>query len=252
MTGESTYEPLDVIAADDPVTCAIYAKEKGLLDKPRWQCFRLIAKRESRLLCMENQAKLRSLRCSPKYAYLSKMRHTVIRVQTDEPDFAALLDITYNWAQLVYGNVKEVIPEDCPKPLGKHVTLSHYVNANLYHDMLSGCSVTGILHFINKCPIDWYSKKQGMVKTVTFGSEANATRTATKQIINLHCVREAIASGMVKFFHMPGGINPTDILSKHWGHQQIWKQLQPLLFWKGDTWKLSEKKHCKEVYNGVS
>ena len=27
-TGESTYEPLDVIAADDPVTCAIYAKEK--------------------------------------------------------------------------------------------------------------------------------------------------------------------------------------------------------------------------------
>ena len=30
-TGESTYEPLDVIAADDPITCAIYAKEKGLL-----------------------------------------------------------------------------------------------------------------------------------------------------------------------------------------------------------------------------
>ena len=35
-TGESTYEPLDVIAADDPVTCAIYAKEKGLLDEPGW------------------------------------------------------------------------------------------------------------------------------------------------------------------------------------------------------------------------
>ena len=35
-TGESTYEPLDVIAADDPVTCAIYAKEKGLLNEPGW------------------------------------------------------------------------------------------------------------------------------------------------------------------------------------------------------------------------
>ena len=79
--------------------------------------------------------------------------------------------------------IKNVIPEDCPKPLGKHVTLSHYVDANLYHDMLSGHSVTGILHFVNKCPIDWYSKKQGTVETATFGSEANAARTATEQII---------------------------------------------------------------------
>ena len=44
--------------------------------------------------------------------------------------------------------------------------------------------VTGILHFVNKCPIDWYSKKQGTVEKVTFGSEANAARTATEQIIS--------------------------------------------------------------------
>ena len=71
-------------------------------------------------------------------------------------------------------------------------------------------------------------------------------------MLSYHRVREAIASGMVKFFHIPGEINPADILSKHWGHQQIWKQLQPLLFWKGDTQKLFEKKHRKEVYNSVS
>ena len=56
------------------------------------------------------------------------------------------------------------------------------------------------------------------------------------------CVCEAIASGMVKFYHIPGEINPADILSKHWGHQQIWKQLQPLHFWQGDTRELFEKK----------
>ena len=33
-TGESMYEPLDVIAADDPITCAIYAKEKEYLMNP--------------------------------------------------------------------------------------------------------------------------------------------------------------------------------------------------------------------------
>ena len=35
-TGESTYEALDVISADDPITCAIYANEKGLLNEPKW------------------------------------------------------------------------------------------------------------------------------------------------------------------------------------------------------------------------
>ena len=30
-TGEITFEPLSIIAADDPVTCAAYAKEKDLL-----------------------------------------------------------------------------------------------------------------------------------------------------------------------------------------------------------------------------
>jgi hypothetical protein len=31
-TGETTYEPLDMIASDDSVTCAQYAKQHGLLD----------------------------------------------------------------------------------------------------------------------------------------------------------------------------------------------------------------------------
>ena len=69
-------------------------------------------------------------------------------------------------------------------------------------------------------------------------------------MLSYHCACEAIASGKVKFFHIPGEINPADILtvSKHWGHQQIWKQLQLLLFWKGDTRRLFEKKHRKEAY----
>ena len=50
-----------------------------------------------------------------------------------------------------------------------------------------------------------------------------------------HYTREAVASGMVAFHHIPGEINPADILSKHWGYSQIWEQLQPLLFWEGNT-----------------
>ena len=66
-TGEVTAEPLHLIAADDPVTCAIYARDNDLLDLPGWKRFKWIAKREKMLLQMTNQAKLRSYRTAPRY-----------------------------------------------------------------------------------------------------------------------------------------------------------------------------------------
>jgi hypothetical protein len=50
-TGETTYEPLDLIASDDPVTCAEYAREKNLLG---------LAKSEKKLKRLINQAKLKN------------------------------------------------------------------------------------------------------------------------------------------------------------------------------------------------
>ena len=35
-TGEITFEPLSIITADDPVTCAAYAKENDLLALEGW------------------------------------------------------------------------------------------------------------------------------------------------------------------------------------------------------------------------
>jgi hypothetical protein len=60
-----------------------------------------------------------------------------------------------------------------------------YVDANLFYDMMTGRSVTGILHFLNKTPIDWYSKKQATVEMATYGSEFVAARTCTEQVIDL-------------------------------------------------------------------
>jgi hypothetical protein len=89
--------------------------------------------------------------------------------------------------------VKEIIPMAIlePKgkyviePKGKYVTLSHYFYANLYHDMVTGRSITALLHFLLQTPTDWYSMKQATVKTATFGSEFIAARTTINQIINL-------------------------------------------------------------------
>jgi hypothetical protein len=150
--------------------------------------------------------------------------------------------------------------------------------------MLTGHSVTGILHLMNKTPIDWYSKKQATIETATYGSEFIAARTCVDQVIDLrttlrylgvpiremsymfgdnktvvdsstiphaklhkrhnalsfHRVREAVAAKFIGLYHLPGEFNPADIMTKHWGYQTIWRLLQPLLFYQGDTAELFE------------
>jgi hypothetical protein len=119
------------------------------------------------------------------YGYLSKMRHAVTRVRIDEPDYSDIPDCDYDWCQSVYGNVEELLPTNAPAPLGNFVTLTHYVDANLMHDVVTGRSVTGILHLINKTPFDAFSKKQATVETATYGAEFVAARTCVEQIIEL-------------------------------------------------------------------
>jgi hypothetical protein len=209
---------------------------------------------------------------------LSKMKHSVIRIRTEEPDYSDIPRTEYNWEFSVYSGAKEELPKDAPEPLGKPVLTTTYVDANLYHCMLTGKSVSGILHLFNKTPVDWYAKKQGSPETATYGSEHVAARTATEQVIDnrltlrhlgipiresimfgdnesvvnssnvpagklhkrhvalsWHRLRETIAAKILRFVHIPGAINPADVLSKHWGCQQTWPQLQALLFWQGDT-----------------
>jgi len=213
------------------------------------------------------------------YGYLSKMRHGIIRIRTEEPDYSDLPKMEHDWSHTVYSGAKEEIPKDAPEPLGKFVRTTHYMDANLMHDLISGRSVSGILHFLNKTPIDWYSKLQATVETATFGSEYVAARTCTDQVVDLrltlrylgvpirgesfmfgdnesvvntaavphsklhkrhnalsyHRTREAIAAGITRYYHVAGKLNPSDILSKHWGYSDVWDVLHPILFWMGDT-----------------
>ena len=69
VNGEISNDPLNVIEADDPVLCAIYAKEKNVLDKPSWVRFKSLVKREKKLIGLQNQAKLRRCRTSPKHNF---------------------------------------------------------------------------------------------------------------------------------------------------------------------------------------
>ena len=67
--GEITYEPLNMIAKNNPVSYAIYARKNGLLETPGWKRFKGIARREKKLLRMANQVKVRSYCITPKYKF---------------------------------------------------------------------------------------------------------------------------------------------------------------------------------------
>ena len=67
--GESTYEPLHIIAADDPISCAIYAKENNLLEEEGWKRFKRLAKRQKKVVRLMNQTKLQSFRTKPVYMF---------------------------------------------------------------------------------------------------------------------------------------------------------------------------------------
>jgi hypothetical protein len=107
-----------------------------------------------------------------------------IRVQTSLPDLDDQTNQEFDWFHTVYGKVEELLPRDSPKPLGKMVTTVTYMDANLYHDMLTGRSVTGVLHLYNGTLVDWYSRRQATVEIATFGPEFTATRIAVDQVID--------------------------------------------------------------------
>ena len=120
------------------------------------------------------------------YGYIRKFDSASIRFRTDPPDYSAIPEQHYDWSNTVYGdNLKELKPSDAPPPLGNPVITTSYKDANLMHDVMTGKSLTGILHFVNKTPIDWYSKKQATVETATYGSEFVSARTCVEQIIDL-------------------------------------------------------------------
>jgi hypothetical protein len=89
-----------------------------------------------------------------------------------------------NWTEF-YRDAKEEIPLNAPEPLGKEVNMYCFCDADHAGDRLTRRSQTGIIIFLNRAPIVWYSKKQNTVESSTFGSEFVALRIAVDLIVSL-------------------------------------------------------------------
>ena len=69
------------------------------------------------------------------YGYVLKTKHYSTRYRTEEPDYTYLPGMKHDWSYTVYGNTQEIIPHDCPKPLGKSATTTTTLDANLLHSL---------------------------------------------------------------------------------------------------------------------
>ena len=76
-------------------------------------------------------------------------------------------------------------------------------------------------------------------KTYMFGDNQSVVTSSTlphsvlkkrHNMLAYHRVREAIAAGILKFFHISGKLNPSDVLTKQLGHQVAFPLLKPFLF----------------------
>ena len=72
-----------------------------------------------------------------------------------------------------------------PEPLGWEMIIKVHVGANLAGNKVTCRSRTGFIVFLNQAPIYWYSKKQGCIKTGTFGSEFTAMKTCCEYVQGL-------------------------------------------------------------------
>jgi hypothetical protein len=89
-----------------------------------------------------------------------------------------------DWSYFPYGceGLNEELPSNMPKSLGPSMTMRVFVDADHAGDLITRCSRTSFIVFLNKVTINWSSKKQTSCKTSTFGSEFVATKQATEYI----------------------------------------------------------------------
>jgi Reverse transcriptase (RNA-dependent DNA polymerase) len=118
------------------------------------------------------------------FAYLKRYDRSSIVMDDNTPTFDQSRFTVCDWSEY-YPGAAEVLPPNAPEPRGKGVTMTCFVDADHAGCLATRRSHTGILIFVNRAPILWYSKRQNTVETSTFGSEFVAAKIAVEMVEGL-------------------------------------------------------------------
>ena len=84
-----------------------------------------------------------------------------------------------------YRKAVEEMSSNMPRPRGRPVKTTAFVDASHAGDKRTRRSITGYIIFVNRAPIIWFSKKQNTVESSTFSSEFIAMKTCVEHIAAL-------------------------------------------------------------------
>ena len=113
------------------------------------------------------------------FAYLKYNSHLCVMFDSRRLDIGSGVFREVDWSDF-YPDADPLVPDNCPKSLGKAVKITCYVDANHADNMVTRRSHIGFVIFVNSAPIIWWSKRQNTVKMSTFRSEYVVLRIATE------------------------------------------------------------------------
>ena len=136
----------------------------------------------SRFLALPREGHLEQvLHC---FAYLKQYNRSSIVFDDTSPHFDETRFVKAYWGE-TYPDAVDPLPHNMPEPRGQSVSTTCFVDADHAGCRVTRRSHTGIILFVNRTPVMWYSKRQNTVETSTFGSEFVAMKTAIEQIEGL-------------------------------------------------------------------
>jgi hypothetical protein len=91
------------------------------------------------------------------FAYLKHHKRSWMVFDDTEPIFNETVFRVCNWTEF-YPDAKEAIPHNVPAACGNRVTTSTFVDADHAGCKATRQSHTGVLCYVNKAPVPWYSK----------------------------------------------------------------------------------------------
>ena len=84
-----------------------------------------------------------------------------------------------------YADFVEELDDKLPMQKMEELPITIFVDSNHGHDLVTGKSISGLIAFVGRTPIMWYSKRQGSVQSSTFGAEFIALKKGVEEAITL-------------------------------------------------------------------
>ena len=118
------------------------------------------------------------------FGYLKEHKKLRLMFDCSQPEIDERQFQEYDWYDF-YKYASDKVPPNMPEARGLAMSLSMFVDASHAGNKVDRRSQTGVLIFLNKAPIHWYSKRQPSVETSTFGAEFCAMKVGVEMIEGL-------------------------------------------------------------------